>query len=682
MIRTPVIVGLPKVLIRDAKPERTPVVHDQVMRPVQEMLARPNLTQADIDTVVEMSGAVAEHDPAWAQMATEALRQSCALFAAEKLRGPKAEPYNGRFILGSHHMEWDELAFKKKRLNILAARDHGKSFFWTFAYPIWRARYWKGSLIYIFSATQQLAESFLKMIKDEILENPELADMIPTTGDRFWSAKEIKTRHGSVIRARGYGVKVRGGHPDFIVCDDCLGDDDIYSETIRRKNIDYFLSSIANMVVPDGQIVVVGTPMHQGDLYAALASTKAYTCRKFPALVDGKALFPERYSIQALEAKKQELKSAARFAREFMCEPLSDEASLFPSKLFEGGDVRLPYVLGLPAAYWEKQGCLRYSGVDIAMSAEVGADWFWIFTLAVDRQGVRWIANLRRGKGWSFTRQIDEIKDEFYMMRPEVIHIEANQAQRVWSDEITRTTSIPVRRFFTTGVGGRQPLTGWKKGATQIAVNKHHLDRGVPSLRMGLEGKKWRIPRGDARSIELTDIWMGEMSAMGWIDGKVSSVAEHDDSVMACWMADTAVRMGSASFGWLEDAPEARKPILSAPRPAEMGIPQEGLLDAERRALAAVQQGQHVDCTADQYAMRVRNALQSYAGEMVDSGQNVRAVVALEEVRRLDKLLRHDLGGSRLLDNADSASYGQPSLAEWKPSEGSPTPQDLGLTSE
>jgi hypothetical protein len=636
---------------------------------VGELLRQSNISENDVESAVELAGAVSEDDPAWAHMAEATLRDSCALFAAEKLRGPKAEPYNGRFILGKHHVEWNDLISESLRINILAARDHGKSRFWTWAYPIWRARYWKSSLTYIFSATQKLSEEFLGQIKAEILENPELEDMIPTTRDRFWSAKEIRTRHGSVIRARGYGVKVRGGHPDFIICDDVLGDDDIYSETVRQKNIDYYLSSISNMVVPGGQIVLVGTPMHQADLYAAIADTGKYTCRKYPALGKGKALWPERYNLDALQSKRAELKSEARFAREFLCEPLSDEASLFPRKLFEGADVRLPYVLGMPAEYWEKRGCLRYTGVDIAMSAEVGADFFWIFTIAVDQEGVRWVANLVRGKGWPFVRQIDEIKDEYYRMRPETVHIEANQAQRVWSDEVMRTTAIPVRRFFTTGVGGSQPLQGWKKGATQVAVNKHHIDRGVPSLRMSLEAKKWRIPRGDARSIELTDFWIGEMSALGWINGKVQSVAEHDDSAMACWMADTAARLGGSRFGWLEDVPQVQKSVMAAPR-AEDIVPglKDDLGEVERKALAAVQRGQPVECTADQYFMRIRSVLQSYAGQMVDSGQNVYAVVALEQVRRLDTVFRTG-DHLRNLDTAESSGYGPPSS---EPREGAP----------
>jgi hypothetical protein len=435
--------------------------------------------------------------------------------------------------------------------------------------------------------------------------------------------------------------------------------------------------------------------MHEMDLYGVLADTEqvikmagdvdaedlagyVYECRKYPCQdpKTGELLFPERYDEKALKLKRIELKTAARFAREFKCEPLSDEASLFPAKLFRQEGARQPYVLGLPAAYWEKLGCMRYTGVDIALSAETGADYFVIFTVAVDPQGNRWIANIQRHRGLPFTEQLELIKEEHLLMRPEVIHIEANQAQRVWSDEVARTSDAPVRRFFTTGIGGRQPQNAWKKGATQVAVNKHHLDRGVPSLRMSLEHNKWRIPRGDANAIEQTDQWIKEMGCIGWIDGKVQTVSGHDDTVLACWMCDTAIRMGGVSLDYIDHAPDAVKDALASPTVSDQEMPQHDHLVAERRALAAVQQRQRVqDVTVDAYELRVRRALQAYAADSFDQGNHDRAARALQEIKRLDASF-----GFRDADfpvgNEGPAGYVQ---GDDSPPEGAPTMDDLGV---
>lgn len=431
------------------------------------------------------------------------------------------------------------------------------SHFVSLAYPIWRAGYTHpGKLGYLFSSTQEMAESFLLIIKEECCKNPKLRHLVPKGTDdpaKWGKAKEIEFSNGSKIRARGTGVRVRGGHPYWAIADDILDDNDIYSETTRNKHTDYFLSAILNMVVPGGQLLVVGTPFHELDLYSHLKETGVFHCVTYPAIKDdGTVLFPERYSVERLEQKKKALKSPSRFAREFLCRPQSDEASLFPSSLFEG-PARVPYVLGLGYEFWEARGCELYTGVDFAMSASAGGDYTVIFTVAKDRYGVRWIANIRRGKGWGFQRQLDEIKEEFAIMRPCVIHAEANQMQRIFTDELLRETDIPIRKFFTAGVQPRQP---WRKGMSQLTLSKNHLEKGVPSLRMSLENGKWRIPRGDERSIEMTDIWMGELQSMSFQNGKVVGVGRHDDVAMACWICDTAVRAGGFGFSFGDEEEE------------------------------------------------------------------------------------------------------------------------------
>jgi hypothetical protein len=502
---------------------------------------------AQIDAALTLHELHPESDTKlWIEAGDDLLRSSLAFFFSEMIRGPEDWPYQGRSLVGRHHQEWDEVIQVHDRALVEAARDHGKSHYFSLAYPIWKAGYVNpGSLGYMFSSTQDTASALLTILKDELLHNPKFAHLVPTTGDRFWSTKEIVLRNGSKIRARGWGVRVRGGHPQWIVCDDVLSDDDIYSETTRHRSIDYFLSAITNMIVPTGQIVVCGTPMHFGDLYGHLKRVGTYFCKQYPAIDKrGRILFPERYDRERLERRRKEL-GPARFAREFLCQPMTDESSLFPSSLFHQPNVMQPYLLGLGWEFWERRGMLRYTGVDFGLSTSASADYTVIVTIAVDQFGNRWLANIRRGRGWPFQRQLNEIKEEYALMRFEVAHVEANQAQRIFSAEIIRDTAIPIRKFFTSGVTPKQPF---RRGMTTITQNKHHLDRGVPGLRLAFENRKWRMPRGDERAIEATDLWMGEFTAIGWQDGKVISVGDHDDQVMATWMADKAAEAGGFTF--------------------------------------------------------------------------------------------------------------------------------------
>jgi len=567
IIRTPVVASIPPALLRRQEYDRTPVIAGERAIPLSELVFSADVSDQQVEASLRLAEVAPGDDRIWNVAQKELLQTSLAYFFSEVITGPQEAPYNGKSLCGWHHEEWDKLLTTYDRVMVEAARDHGKSHFFSVAYPIWMGGYVKpGSLGYIFSSTQDTANAILALVKEELLNNPKLAGLVPVTRDLYWSKKEITLRNGTIIRARGFGVKVRGGHPQWIVADDCLTDNDIYSETIRRRNIDYFLSAISNMITPGGQIVVVGTPMHFGDLYGHIRNTGRYECRKYAAIgKDDRILFPERYSRNRLTEKAREL-GPARFAREFLCQPLSDEASLFPSKLFEG-DVRVPYVLGLPGSYWRERGCLIYSGVDFAMSSSSSADWTVILTVAVDSHRNRWIVDIRRGKGWGFQEQIDQIKDVYAIYRFEVMHAEANQFQRIFTDELRRETDIPIRKFFTSGVMPKQP---WRKGMTSLTMGKHSIDRGVPSLRMTLENRKWRFPRGDEKAVEETDVLMGELSAMSFQNGKVVSVGDHDDTVMAMWMTDTAIMAGGFRFSFGDEALPSTEAPLAAPAPVAL----------------------------------------------------------------------------------------------------------------
>lgn len=481
---------------------------------------------------------LASQDSKSLDMLTAMLEQSCGAFALEILTGPPEKPYNGRFLIGPHHEEWDELIRNNKRICALAPRDHGKTFYFDFAYPLWKAATLRNGIGYIFSATQDQAIRILGDIKTEIENNPKLRHLFPdlTIGKgRKWSSTAIQLSNGHRIYARGFGTKVRGAHPHWIVVDDALNDETAYSEVVRKKQVEYFYTAISNMIVPGGQIIVVGTPFHQADLYADLSKNPEYTFKRYQALHGPKErpLWPARYSKQRLEQKRREI-GTIRFTREFQCEPVADDMSLFPIPLFKGDPTEQPTVrLGMPYSFWERAGVTPYIGVDFALSSSAQADYMVVWVMGIDRFGNRWIIDIQRGKGLSYQRQLSMINDAGRKYQPALVFLEANQMQRIFGDELIRTTDLPVRKFVTTAA-------------------KHLLDKGVPSLRVLLENGKFRIPRGDQRSIEMTDIWIDEMRALTWVDGQIKSVGTHDDTAMACWICDQAIKMGGFSFDFGE----------------------------------------------------------------------------------------------------------------------------------
>ncbi len=480
---------------------------------------------------------LSEPDVQWAM-----IRVSPAYFAQEILTGPPEPPYDGRFLVSEHHEEWDDLVTEHERLCVLAPRDHSKTFFFDFAIPLWKAVTMPNGIGFIFSATKEQASRILGDIKTEIENNPKLKWLMPSQQQRRfgnkWSDSQIRLSNGHRIYARGFGTKVRGAHPHYIIVDDGLNDETAYSELVRRKQTDYFYTAITNMIVPGGQIIVVGTPFHSEDLYADLESNDGYFFKRYQAINEetNEALWPDRYDRKRLLARQVEIGSI-RFAREFQCVPISDEMSLFPLYLFQGAQEMPTVRLGMPLDFWLEAGVTNICiGVDFAMSSNVRADYTVIWTMGSDRAGNRWIIDIDRQHGLAYQQQLSCILQNARRYDPGLVYLESNQMQRIFGDELIRTTDIPIKKFITS------------------AQNKHALDKGVPSLRVLLENGKFRIPRGDERSIELTNIWINEMRSFTWVDGKLESVSGHDDCAMACWITDQAIRQGGFHYSFGEDS--------------------------------------------------------------------------------------------------------------------------------
>ncbi len=462
-------------------------------------------------------------------------RESLVYFAKKKIGG--AREYGGTYQVGRHHLEWDELISDHDRVLIIAPRDHGKSHTLTVAYPIWKAVHGnRGDLGYIFGGNQDLADEQLDLVIKEITTNPKLKYLAPRNWKQTWAKKQIVTTTGVTIRARGITVRSRGPHPQWIICDDILSDEHMYSELIRRKMENTFFGTVSNMVVPGGQIVVVGTPLHEADLYAKIKKTGVYAIWHKPAVTpDGKVLWPLRYNLAALTRKKMEIGSI-RYTREFLCEPISDDMSIFPRYLFQGEPViQRAVTLGHTRAYWDALGMKIFIGVDIAMSAETGADYFVIFSIGVDVLGNRWVCDIERHKGMPYQAQLDAINRTGVRLGATLMYVEAVAAQRIWGEELIRTTALPIKLFHTNAQGTH---------------GKYSLETGVPSLRILAENQKYRIPQGDARSVEETETWISEMVSFAWVDGKLQGVGTHDDTVMAFWMANQAANDGGFEFSF------------------------------------------------------------------------------------------------------------------------------------
>lgn len=170
------------------------------------------------------------------------------------------------FNIEPYHLEWMNFVQIYRRLCLLAARGHSKSYCFSFAYPLWEM--WKydgkskngGEGLFI-TAEDSLAKHFLEMISKEIEDNPLLNEhLFPGKGATGWGKERLITKNKFTLEGKSAGSNLRGRHDKtFIVCDDFLDELNMFNADIRKSTIDFFHSVVMNIpVLPTTNVYVVG----------------------------------------------------------------------------------------------------------------------------------------------------------------------------------------------------------------------------------------------------------------------------------------------------------------------------------------------------------------------------------------------------------------------------------------
>lgn len=451
------------------------------------------------------------------------------------------------FQLSWHHLEWGDLVHRYRKLCIEAARDHGKSFYFSNAYAAWQLYKYarpKGTVFsarptksnsnrgYLFSFSLQQSVDLMEILKGTIESNDILRQRLfpDSKQSGAWASTNIVCKNGARLTCKGFGSSVRGAHPFWIVVDDGLKDNVIYSQLQRQKSIDYFHSVIMNMLVPGGQIIVVGTPFHASDLYGDLKSKKGWFVIEYPAIFpDGRILWPQRWSFFDLLDKRASQGNII-FSRENLCRPITNEASIFPLKVLERSLLRMEnYVLVRNRDDFPMKFNKVVTGCDFAISANVGSDYTVFTTWGVDDEtGERWLLNFHRQKGMTFNEQMQVLRGINARFRPDTMILEQNTFQQIFVQESDRQ-GLPVVGH-TTG------------------IDKYDLKTGWPGLSIDFERGKIHIPIGDDYSRNVKDLIFSDLGSVAFTDKGLESVGEHDDISSSFWLAKLGANLITTGF--------------------------------------------------------------------------------------------------------------------------------------
>lgn len=260
------------------------------------------------------------------------------------------DPQNRQHVpLAPFHMEYCADLQSLGRLTgfrslTLFPRAHLKTFLGDQAYAIWRYLHDPNVRIGIFNAVEDIAQSFLRGIRLELLFNDRLRYVFPelAVGERGLGNQDELTLprkarlRDATFTAYGRGSTTAGHRYDLGIYDDIVPE-----PTADRPHTPEFLASITDwfygtLFLRDSfeksDVLVIGTRWHDADTYAGLL--KDPTFHQFIRVieVDGVPIWPDKWPIEAIISERD------RFAREgrldlFMAQMYQDPAPAGLSKL-------------------------------------------------------------------------------------------------------------------------------------------------------------------------------------------------------------------------------------------------------------------------------------------------------------------------------------------------------------
>jgi hypothetical protein len=440
------------------------------------------------------------------------------------------------FEINWHHIEWGYFVHLYNYLCIIAARDSGKSHFFSYAYPLWKMyRYEKDNgsnyefalskFGMIITNERSLSRHLLGKVKEEIEDNDILRDKLYPGKTKGWADESILVKNGAKVIARSYGSRMRGYHPGWIDIDDFLVDNVLYSSDQREKYTNIFYAVVDNMLLRGGQCIVTGTPFCKSDLYDKLKEDERFRVFEYPSIYpNGTVLWENRHPLKEILSKKQAHGNLI-FSREQLVKPITEGTSIFPWEVLKRCFIGMEhFTLVNNRQSFQKNFQYIVVDTDFAISAEVEADESVFTVIGFDGYDY-YVIHVESGKGLEYDQQMAMLKNINNNFEPDLFVIETNGMQKI---------------FFQMGKDAGLPVMPHHTG-----VEKMKFDEGIPGLAIPIEQGHLKLPRGDQYSVDMTDKICTGLNEFSFDPSKqkLVSLGGHDsDYVLSLWQGMRGIR--------------------------------------------------------------------------------------------------------------------------------------------
>lgn len=288
-----------------------------------------------------------------------------------------------------------------RRLMVFMPPRHGKSEVVSKKFPAWYLGRNPDKEIILTSYAADLAHDFSRVARETLREwgprlwGVEISDKSSAVGR--W---EIEGHRGGMTAA-GVGGPITGRGANVAIIDDPFKNhEEAQSETIRQKVVEWYKTTLATRLTPDGAIVLVQTRWHEEDLAGVLQREMAeggehWEIVSLPAIAEdgdilgrqpGEPLWPERFPLEALLVRKTILGSY-RWEALYQQRPGPAAGNKFKRSWFRyfeiQGDAVILHRPDAEPKRYPLNKCWCFQTCDPAGSEKTSADYFVLATWLV-----------------------------------------------------------------------------------------------------------------------------------------------------------------------------------------------------------------------------------------------------------------------------------------------------------
>lgn len=248
------------------------------------------------------------------------------------------------FISGAHHKRMAE-AFERvargecKRLIINMPPRHTKSEFASYLLPAWFLGKFPHKKVIQTSHTAELAVGFGRKVRN-LVDTEVYHDIFPnlSLSTDSKAAGRWNTSKGGDYFAIGVGGAVTGKGADLLIIDDPHSEQEAAMAAVNPdvydKVYEWYTSGPRQRLQPGGAIVIVMTRWAQRDLTGQVLKSamqrtgEEWEVIEFPAILpSGNPLWPQFWSIEELEALREELPNA-KWQAQYQQNPVGNESAI------------------------------------------------------------------------------------------------------------------------------------------------------------------------------------------------------------------------------------------------------------------------------------------------------------------------------------------------------------------